>query len=323
MMVAAAKLLRYPRWTLAVALIFPFVVPPYFQRLAVEVMIYAVFAMSLDLLLGYAGLASFGHAAFFGLGAYLLAYLTSRSDLALSLTNNLLVTLPLVALGSGLAALLIGFFALRAKGIYFLMATLAFAQMLYSIAINWSAVTGGSDGLPGVPQPAIGIGPLVYTFESLVSFYFLTLAVFLAVWWLLRRIVASPFGLALRGIRDNEARMLSLGFDTFRYKITVFVIAGALAGMAGLLLAHDFGIASAENLYWTTSGQAMIMVIAGGAGTLDGAILGAAVVRLLTSIASSYIDRWETLVGAVFILLVLFAPRGVIGLVRRERSSGE
>jgi branched-chain amino acid transport system permease protein len=203
------------------------------------------------------------------------------------------------------------------------MATLAFAQMLYSIAINWSAVTGGSDGLPGVPRPAIGVGSLVYTFESRASFYFLALAVFLSVWWLLRRIVAGPFGLALRGIRENEARMLSLGFNTFRYKMGAFVIAGVLAGVAGLLLAHDFGIASAENLYWTTSGQVMIMVIVGGAGTLDGAILGAAVVRLLHSIASSYTDRWETLVGIVFILLVIFAPRGVIGLLRRSRSSGE
>ena len=176
------------------ALVFPFIVRSYVLSLAIEVLIFAVFAMSLDLLLGYTGLASLGHAAFFGLGAYIVAYLAGSSDLALGLTGNLLITLPLVILGTGFAALVIGFFALRTTGIYFLMITLAFAQMLYSIAIRWSGVTGGSDGLAGVLRPSIGLGRLSYTFDSRQSFYYLALVIFLVAWWLLHYLVNSPFG---------------------------------------------------------------------------------------------------------------------------------
>ncbi len=298
------------------ALVYPFVVRSYLLSLAIEVLIFAIFAMSLDLLLGYTGLPSFGHAAFFGLGAYILAYLTSTSDLALGLTDNLLITMPLVLLGTGLAALVIGFFALRTSGIYFLMITLAAAQMLFSIAIRWSSVTGGSDGLVGVPRPAIGIQPLSFTIASREGYYFLVLTLFVLSWWLLRRLVESPFGWTLRGIRENEQRMRALGYNTFRYKMAAFVISGAFAGLAGLLLAHFFWHAAPENLYWTTSGQVLIMVIIGGAGTLDGPILGAALMRLLPNYASSYTARWQTLMGVVFILFVLYARRGIYGLLQ-------
>ncbi len=309
--------------SLMLAFIYPLVVRTYFLSLAIEVLIFALFAMSLDLLLGYAGLTSFGHAVFFGLGAYILAYLSSRNELALRLTNNLLLTLPLVVIGTALAAAVIGIFVLRTRGIYFLMVTLAFGQMLFSIAISWARVTGGSDGLAGVPRPLIGVGPLNYIFDSRESFYYLVLVVFLLVWWLLRRIVASPFGWTLRGIRENEARLSALGYNTFRYKMVAFVIAGALAGVAGALLAHFFGIASPDNLYWTVSGQVMIMLIVGGTGTLSGPILGAAMVRLLRNFASSYTERWETLVGLVFILFVIFAPRGLVGLLSGQRERVE
>jgi branched-chain amino acid transport system permease protein len=194
------------------------------------------------------------------------------------------------------------------------MVTLAFAQMLYSVAINWSAVTGGSDGLAGVPRPSLGFGPLSLSFGSRQSFYYLILGAALLAWWLLRRIINSPFGWTLRGIRENEARMRALGYNTFRFKMAAFIIAGALAGLAGLLFAHSQFIASPENLYWTTSGQVMIMVIVGGAGTLSGPIFGAATVRLLRNYISSATDRWETLMGVVFILFVLFARRGIMGL---------
>ncbi len=326
---AAAPVAKQPAWlrrhrrglmlalllaALLVAIAYPYVMRIYFVTLAVDILIYAVFAMSLDLILGYAGLPSFGHAAFFGLGAYLLAYLTARLPL-----TNLLVTAPAVLLGAALMALVIGFFTLRTRGVYFLMVTLAFAQMLYSVAINWSAVTGGSDGLPHVPSPSIGIGPLSFTFDSRESFYYLSLISFLLVWWLLRRIVNSPFGWALRGIRENEARMRALGYNTFRFKLAAFVIAGAFAGLAGLLYAHSQFIASPENLYWTTSGQVLIMVIVGGVGTLSGSILGAATVRLLRNYISSATDRWETLMGVVFILFVLFARRGIAGLFASAR----
>ena len=315
---------HYRRWwlllLLVAAVVYPYVVRTYFLSLAIEVLIFAMFAMSLDLLLGYTGLASLGHAAFLGIGAYLAAFLSSRSDLALRLTSNLFVTLPVVIAGTALSALVIGFFALRTRGIYFLMVTLALAQMLFSIAISWARVTGGSDGLAGVPRPSIALGPLGYEFDSRESYYFLTLVLFLAALWLLRRIVDSPFGWTLRGIRENEARMSALGYNTFAYKMKAYVISGAIAGVAGALLAHYFGIASPDNLYWTTSGEVLIMLIVGGTGTLSGPVLGAATVRLLHNVASSYTERWETLVGLVFILFVVFAPRGIIGLLSGQRE---
>jgi branched-chain amino acid transport system permease protein len=303
----------------SLALIYPFVVRSYVLSLGIEVLIFAIFAMSLDLLLGYTGLPSFGHAAFFGLGAYFAAYLSSSSALALDLTDNLLIIVPLVILGTALMALLIGFFALRTTGLYFLMITLAFAQMLFSIAIRWSGVTGGSDGLAGLPRPSLGLGPWSYTFDTRQSFFYLVLIFFGLSWWLLSRIVNSPFGWALRGIRENEPRMRALGYNTFRYKLGAFVIAGVFAGLAGMLLAFFFRHVSPDTLYWTTSGQALVMVIIGGAGTLSGPVLGAFLVRLLPHLVSSYTDRWQTIVGLVFILFVLFAPQGIMGLLRGQR----
>ncbi len=304
---------------LLLAVIFPFVSRTYYQSLAIEVLVFAIFAMSLDLLLGYTGLPSFGHAAFFGLGAYISAYVASTSHLALGLTNNLLVLVPLVMIVTAVVALVVGFFALRTSGIYFLMITLAFAQMLFSIAINWSEVTGGSDGLSGVPGPALGLGPLSYQFTSRESYYFLVLIFFLLSYWLLHHVVNSPFGWTLRGIRENEPRMRALGYNTFRYKMAAFALSGSFAGLAGMLLVHFFRHASPDNLYWTISGQAIVMVITGGTGTLSGPVVGAALVRLFPLLVSSYTARWQTLQGVLFILFVLFAPQGIAGLLAGRR----
>ncbi|HRQ39172.1 MAG TPA: branched-chain amino acid ABC transporter permease [Chloroflexota bacterium] len=315
------KILRL--FLLLMALLLPLGARPYHLSLAIEVMAFAIFAMSLDLLLGYTGLPSFGHAAFFGLGAYTVAYLSSNHPLAWGLTANLLILLPVVVLVTAVTALIIGFFALRTSGVYFLMITLAFAQMLFSVAIRWTAVTGGSDGLPGIPAPVITLGPLHLLINSREAYYFLVLAFFILVYWLLRRLVNSPFGWTLRGIRENEARMQALGYATYRYKMAVFVVAGVFAGLGGMLLALFFRHASPENLYWTISGQVLVMVIIGGAGTLTGPVLGALLVRLFPQIASSYLDRWEAIEGIIFILFVLFAPRGIWGIwhtMRPDRS---
>jgi branched-chain amino acid transport system permease protein len=316
---------KYGQWIvitglLVLALILPLVVRSFYLSLVIEVLIFGIFAMSLDLLLGYTGLASFGHAAFFGLGAYLVAYLTGRSGLGLDLTDNLLISLPVVAGGTAVAALVIGLMVLRTSGIYFLMITLAFAQILFSIAIRWSQVTGGSDGLTGIPRPTLGLGPLSFSFNSRESFYFLVLACFLASWWLLRRLVKSPFGTTLQGIRENELRMQAIGYNTFHFKLIAFVLAGTLAGIAGMLLAQYFRFAAPENLYWTTSGQVLIMVVVGGTGTISGPVLGAGLVRLLPIFASSYTDRWQMLLGLVLIFVVLFARGGILGLWKRLRS---
>lgn len=309
---------------LVLALTFPylidFILGPYYVSLAIEVLIFAIFAMSLDLLLGYTGLPSFGHAAYFGLGAYIVGYLTSTNEIALNLTSNLVLALPLVIAGTALAALVIGFFALRTSGIYFLMITLAAAQMLHSIALSWSSVTGGSDGIPSVQRPEFGAGAVSYVFASRESFYFLALGFFLLSYWLMRRIVRSPFGWALKGIRENEQRMKAVGYRTFRFKMAAFVLAGAFAGLAGMLFAQFTRHASPESLYWTTSGQVMVMLIVGGTGTLTGPILGAGIVRLFPLLVSSYTDRWESLEGLLFIGFVLFAPGGIIGYLRARRE---
>jgi branched-chain amino acid transport system permease protein len=272
-----------------------------------EVLIFALFAMSLDLLLGYAGLPSLGHAAFFGVGAY------AAGLVALRTTPSLLVTLPVAAGVAAAVAAAVGRLSVRASGVYLLMLTLAFAQVLYAAAHKWDPVTGGSDGLAGVPRPTLpGLdlgGP--------VPFYYATAAVALLGYWALRRIVGAPFGHALMGIRENEARMEAIGYDTRRYKVGAFALAGGFAGLAGALYVHYSGFVSPHELYWTQSGSVLLMVIVGGAGTLVGPALGAALVLLLQNFASSYTERWLMVMGVVFVAFVLFAPDGVAGVGRR------
>jgi branched-chain amino acid transport system permease protein len=310
-----ANFRRWQFWltlaALIVFVIYPNVASSYFISLLTEVFIFAIFAMSLDLLLGYTGLSSFGHAAFFGLGGYILGFV------ARNWTANMFITLPIVLIGSALGALIIGFFALRTSGLSFLMFTLAASQMFFGIAIKWTSVTGGSDGLSGIPRPTIGVGDTVYRFGTSFQFYFVALVFFLIAYLLMRQIVQSPFGRVLIGIKSNEARMKALGYNTWRYKMMAFTLAGVFAGLSGYLFAYFNRHVSPETFYWTTSGQVMIMVIIGGAGSLTGPALGAMLVRLLPSYVSSYTERWHAIMGLVFILFVLFAPQGIIGLLKK------
>ncbi|MEM7344487.1 MAG: branched-chain amino acid ABC transporter permease [Chloroflexota bacterium] len=309
------------RWTLIalfiIALIYPFFAPIYYRGLVIEVMIFGMFAMSLDLLLGYTGMPSFGHAAYFGLGVYGAAYLASSNPRALDLTSNLFIIIPIVVILVAIFALFVGFFAIRTTGIYFLMITLAAAQMVFSIFNRWTEVTGGSDGLTGVANATLGVGPLSYDFSPLrIPYYFLTLAFFLLAWYLMRRIINSPFGWTLQGIRENEGRMKSLGYNTDRYKLTAFSIAGAFAALAGVLQAHFFKGASPTSLFLDTSGEAMLALVIGGPGTLFGGVLGAFVVKMFPLWVSSYTERWQLLEGLVFIAFVMFAPNGILGYLK-------
>ncbi|HET8999606.1 MAG TPA: branched-chain amino acid ABC transporter permease, partial [bacterium] len=285
----------------------------YLTSTLTEVLIFALFAMSLGLLVGYAGLVSLGHAAFFGTAAYAVALVSTRVSPAL------LITLPAgVAVGT-LTALAIGVFALRATGVSFLMLTLAFAQMAYAVAHQWSWLTGGTNGLSGIPRPTIpGVD-----FGGAVPFYYLVLLVVGAAALVLQRIVASPFGAALIGVRENEPRMRAMGFDTFRLKLAAFVLAGATAALSGVLYAYYNGFVSPDELYWTRSGEVLVMVLLGGAGTLIGPAVGAGVVLILQNLVSSVTERWTMILGAAFILVVLVAPRGLAGLLswRWARSS--
>ncbi len=285
-------------------------------NVASQALIFAIFAMSLDLLLGYGGMPSFGHAAFFAAGAYGCALW------ALHRSPDLLPLLVVgLAAGAGLA--LIGALALRARGIFFLMLTLAFAQMVWSVFSNnqLAAVLGGDIGLIGVPRPVLPFRADINLFQA-ANFYFLTLAVAVAVYLVLVAIVASPFGRTLEGIRENEGRMQSLGTSTFRYRVAAFVMAGALAGLAGTLSASFNYSVTPSSAFWTTSGLAMIAVIVGGARSLLGPAVGAMLVILLQLGLSSLparglAEHWQLLLGAVFIAFVLFLPGGMVALVRR------
>lgn len=281
---------------------------PYGLGLATEVLIFAVLAMSLDLLLGYAGLTSLGHAAYFGVGGYTVGLLARH----LGITS--IAALPLAVLAGAAVAALFGLLVLRVGGAYFLMLTLALGQLLYGLVWMWRPITGGDDGLAGIPRPSLPGGSGLLWDDR--AFYYLTLLCALAACADMAWLARSRFGLALRGIRDSESRMASLGYDVRRYRYAAFVVAGAIAALAGALYAWFFGYVSPHHLSWALSGEVLVMVILGGAGTLWGPALGALAVNLLRYEVSSYTERWLTVLGLTFIAAVLFAPQGIAGLAR-------
>jgi len=283
---------------------FPLVAGNYPVKLLQEILIWGIFAMSLDLLMGYAGMVSFGHSAFFGIGGYVAA-------LALAKSPGLVSALVLPALAAGLAALVIGFFSIRVSGVYFIMLTLAFSQMFYAYAFQVSWL-GAEDGIVGIPRPAVPGVDL----SSIRSFHGYLLTLFVVVAVALWRVVRSPFGHVLRGIHENEARMEAVGYAVDRYKLVAFVIAGVFAGLAGALYAQFNGSITPDAFFWGTSGEALLMVIIGGTGTLGGSVLGAAAFILLQSLVSTYTERWMLILGVTFILFVLFAPGGIVGALR-------
>jgi branched-chain amino acid transport system permease protein len=296
----AAALLTFPLWS----------PERFWVSVVIDVLISGLLAMSLDLLVGYGGMPSLGHAAFFGTGAYAFALVAKRA------TASVLVALPAAALAAAVAAVVIGALSVRASGIFFLMLTLAFAQMLYALAFGWIPVTGGSDGLAGVPRPDLGIAGVNLFLTS--NFYLYVATVFLLCAIALVAITRSSFGLSLAGVRENERRMRALGYDTTRIRLVAFVVAGAFAGIAGALRAAFDQFAAPQDVFVTTSVTALVMVLVGGAGTLAGPVLGAAIVVLLRTYLSSAPlvgERWETLLGLLFISTVLFFPRGLVGVV--------
>jgi branched-chain amino acid transport system permease protein len=275
-----------------------------------KAMITCIFAMSLDLLVGYTGLVSFAHAAFFGLSAYLLAGLSNRLGIV-----NPLFTLPLCLAGAALAALVIGWLSLRASGVYFIMVTLAFTQMLYYL-FNDAPNFGGSDGLYVNDRPRIG----ALDFSDRTTSYLAIWAALVLVYLLLRRVLRAPFGHVLVGIRGNEQRMLSLGYPTRRYKLVAFVLAGALAGLAGYLDATLYGFVNPAHFSWRQSGLLLMTVLLGGKATLYGPMLGALLLTFLEHFGEQVTSHWNALIGAFLIVVVLFLPRGVAGLLQGARG---
>src|SRR6516165_4672628 len=294
---------------LAVLIALPFALSDYPRALIAEIFIFAIFAMSLDLILGFTGLMSLGHAAFFGLGAYAVAVLGVQFGI-----NAWIGIAAGVLLAAGGAAL-IGFFCVRTAGIPFLMLTLAFSQLIFSVALKWRDVTGGSDGLALAAQPSFfGLS----LSRSLVM-YFMTLVFFAAVYVVLRRLINAPLGHVFIGIRENEPRMAAIGYPTRAYKLLAFTIAGAFAGLAGGLYAIFNGFISSDAMYWTASGDILIMTVLGGAGTLIGPAIGAGAFLLMKNVVSSYSDHWLAIIGTAFIGCVMYFPGGIWGTARQLR----
>jgi len=265
-----------------------------------KAMIGCILAMSLDLLVGFSGLVSLAHSAFFGLAAYALAGLTNQLGLV-----SPLLTLPLCVLAAGSAALVIGWLSLRATGVYFIMVTLAFAQVLFYL-FNDSPALGGSDGLYVSHRPV----------DSREAAYVAIWVAAIVVYLLLSLILRAPYGRALEGIRDNEQRMRSLGYPTRRYKLVAFAIAGALAGLAGYLDATLYGFVNPAQLGWKQSGLVLVTVLLGGKGTLYGPALGALLLSFMEHYGERVTEHWNALIAALVIAVVLFLPKGLAGLVQ-------
>lgn len=286
----------------------------YDVQLMNEVLIVGVLAMSLNILLGYAGLVSLGHAAFFGLGAYACALATK--------TIYPSAMLGLLAAGSvsGLGALVIGALCIRLSGLYFAMITLAFSQALYTIAYYWRAVTGGDDGMIDIPRPALSLaGIRFYDTASVEHFYYFSLAVLLVLILIMYRIVRSPFGVVLQAIRENADRVQFVGLNVWNYKLAAFVLAGTFGGLAGGLYAMFQGFISPELMYWSKSGEIVLMTVLGGINSFLGPLLGAALLIFVRDIVLTYTDYWKIVVGGILIVCVLFMPAGAAGFLEQLR----
>jgi branched-chain amino acid transport system permease protein len=294
---------------LLVLLVLPFTLSDYPRALVAEIFIFAILAMSLDLLLGFTGLMSLGHAAFFGLGAYAVAVLGVQFGLNAWL--GLLGGIGISATG----AALIGFFCVRTGGIPFLMLTLAFSQLLFTVALKWRDVTGGSDGMATAGRPSF----FGYDLSNSLTMYFMALFFFVLAYWALRRLLNAPLGHVFVGVRENEARMAAIGYPVRAYKLLSFTIAGAFAGLAGGLYAIFNGFISSDALYWTASGDILIMTMLGGAGTLIGPVIGTAIFLLMKNVVSSYSEHWLSIIGVTFICCVMFFPGGVWGALQNLR----
>jgi branched-chain amino acid transport system permease protein len=306
--------------------VLPFFAEKFTMQMLTKIMIMAILAMSLDLLLGYTGLVSFGHAAFYGAAGYALALLTPQHQAA-----NFWTSLPLAVAASALLALVIGYFVVRTRGVYFIMVTLAFAQMLFFVFYD-TKIAGGSDGIYIDVRPVARIGGWQpFNLDNFVHVYYLALGFMVLVYGFLRMVLRSAFGHVIVGIRVNEHRMRSLGYPTFRYKLACFVIAGAIAGIAGYLSAVQFGVVNPEMMGWHLSAAVMMMVILGGMGTLVGPAIGAAIWMLLELgfqglPQAGSVDlgkHWQLFMGGFIVLATLFLPNGLIGIAGLLRGRKE
>jgi branched-chain amino acid transport system permease protein len=305
---------RFPWGLLVVAAAFavPAVGSRFYTFLATDIAILALFAVSLNLLLGYTGLVSFGHAAYFGIGAYTTGILMKTAGV------SFLLAFPAAGLLAGVFALLFGFFCVRLTKIYFAMLTLAFAQIVWAICFKWNDVTGGEQGMPEIPYPELSWMervPWVGDLRTSDHYYFLVVVLVAAALWVLRRIVESPFGQILTTIRENPERAEFIGVNVRRHELVAFVIAGAFAGLSGAL----FGIFNRgvfpDFAYWSKSSEVLIMTILGGMGHFYGPAVGAGVLLVLNQQITSYTEYWPFVLGTILIVLLFAFPGGLVGAI--------
>jgi branched-chain amino acid transport system permease protein len=284
---------------LAAMVALPLAVRP---ALAAEIWIFAIFGLGCNLLLGYTGLLSFGQSTFFGSAAYAAGWLLKQHGV------NVFVAL---AAGTGvgaISALAVGYLCVQRSGIYFIMLTFALNQLFYFVAYQWTSVTGGEDGMPGIPRPAM----LGIDFSNPIAYYVFVSVLFLLSLWIMKRIVESPFGKILQAVRENETRAEAVGYDVARFKLLAFVVAGAFSGLAGVLYAMLFGIVPLEAIGFVFSGNVVFATLIGGSGSLYGPIIGSVVFIWLSESVSTVWARWPLLLGVAFVIVVLFLRGGVV-----------
>ncbi len=287
-----------------ILLALPPFVSPYIQSMIIKVLIFGIFAASLNILWGYTGLFSLGHAAYFGVAGYTVGILTASAGI-----DNFWIAAVAGILMATLFAAILAILALRVADTYFLLVTLAMGELLYSIALKWRTVTGGSNGLSGIRLPDLGI-PFITMNDT--TFYYLVFIIFVLSLFLIYRFVKSPFGWVIQGISENEPRMIALGYNVWFHKYVAFIIGGLFAGVAGVLFAYYNGVMAPVHLGIVTSTMVMLMVIIGSCTTIFGPALGAAIVVLLEHISSLYTpERWPLILGGIFVFAVIFLPGGL------------
>jgi branched-chain amino acid transport system permease protein len=297
--------------TLVFFLILPRYIGEYYTNLTIKIYIMALLACSFNLLLGYTGLLSFGQAAYFAVGAYACALILKL------VVPSVVVAIPVAVLFSALTALFFGYFCVRLTEIYFSMLTLAFGQIIYTIAFKWESLTGGDNGIAGIPSPPLHLGVLTIDLSNAYHYYYFALALILAAVGVLYLIVNSPFGATLKAIRDNPERASFTGQNVRLFQLISFVLAGTFSGLAGAIFAPFEKFVSPELTYWSKSAEIVLISILGGIYTFVGPMVGSAVMILLEDYISTYTSYWSIFLGMILIVFVIFMPDGIVGRVNR------
>jgi branched-chain amino acid transport system permease protein len=281
------------------------VLSTYWLSILTLILIFGILAMSLDILMGYTGLPSFGHSAFFGVAAYTVAILSTRYQIGFWGCIGGAILL------STMVAAIFGLLVSHTKGVYFLMITLALSMVIWGLAFRWVDMTSGDNGIAGIPRP--DLGEAVSMWDE-INFYYFVLGVYIVVFLLIYLFLSSPFGRSLKGIRESESRMKNLGYNTWLHKYLSYVVAGMFSGVSGILWAYYNGFVSPSDVEITASFEAFLMVILGGPGTLVGPALGAGIIIFLQNFLSAYTERWLIIIGAIYILTILYLPHGIMAL---------